>query len=65
MPIKSIGISHKTTSTKKPKPCHCDGYWFPHRLSSGKCKYDKHNKSKWQSLEETPEPIETINLYPF
>ena len=22
---------------KRIRPCHCLGYWFPHRMSSGTC----------------------------
>jgi hypothetical protein len=25
---------------KRPKPCHCGGYWFPHRKGSGACEHN-------------------------
>lgn len=25
---------------KKPKPCWCSGYWFPHRTKSGACEHN-------------------------
>jgi len=25
---------------KKPKPCWCSGYWFPHRKASGTCEHN-------------------------
>lgn len=35
-----------TKPRTKPKPCWCDGYWFPHRMSGGSCKLDKHGEYK-------------------
>lgn len=25
----------------KIKPCWCDGYWFPHRKTGGRCKFNR------------------------
>ena len=34
----------KTKKPKKwqrPRPCWCEGYWFPHRLGGGACHHNK------------------------
>lgn len=39
---------------RKPKPCKCSAYNFPHRLDSGKCREQYNNepveKDSYQSL---------------
>lgn len=35
-----------TKPRTKPMPCWCDGYWFPHRVSGGCCKYVEHGIPK-------------------
>lgn len=50
------------TPKAKAKPCHCDGYWFPHRVGGGKCKYERHGVFKGGGIVQLPNPV---GDYPF